>query len=50
VRPDNNCAKNGKNAAPVPHGGRPVISLAIGAVLALWPEGLLRLLLTAFGL
>jgi uncharacterized membrane protein HdeD (DUF308 family) len=27
-----------------------VISLAIGAVLALWPEGSPRLLLTAFGL
>jgi len=27
-----------------------VISLAIGAVLTLWPEGSLRLLLTAFGL
>jgi uncharacterized membrane protein HdeD (DUF308 family) len=37
-------------AAPGRYLVQPVISLAIGAVLIFWPEGSLRLLLTAFGL
>jgi uncharacterized membrane protein HdeD (DUF308 family) len=37
-----------RTAAPPGYLVQPVISLAIGALLALWPEGSLRLLLTAF--
>ena len=39
-----------RTAAPPGYLVQPVISIAIGALLALWPEGSLRLLLTAFGL